>query len=289
MSKPRVTVIIPCYNAERYLAQSIESVLQQSFTDFEVIACNDGSSDNTAAILEHYSDKINIVNHADAGNHGQAATYNRCLQYTDSELIAFIDNDDLWEPDKLQRQVDILDRYPEVGLVYTNGDVIDGNDKLLYPFLSPDHVETNKIGQILLDCYIRTPSTVIVRHEILKKAGQFKVGIIPDHDMWIRIKELTDFFYIKDKLFQYRIHEQQLSQKSTEKMWRDGFGTLERALKRYPYPPYIRRNRLAVIHYRLAEIGKKTRKYRLIPHIFLALYYDPLRAFRTLMSAFTRS
>lgn len=284
MFKPRVAVIIPCYNAERYLSQTIESVLKQSFTSFEVITGNDGSTDNTAMILEQYSDRITVINHPDSGNHGQAATYNLCLQHVDSEYIAFIDNDDLWEPDKLQRQVDVLDRHPEVGLVYTNGDVINVDDKVLYSFFDPQHEETNRIGQILLDCYIRTPSTVMVRHEILKRAGDFKVGIVPDHDMWIRIKELTDFYYINDKLFKYRVHEQQLSQKSAEKMWRDGFGTLERALKRYPYPKYIKRKRLAVIHYRLAELGKKTRRFRLLPHIFLATYYDPSRALQKLMA-----
>ena len=285
---PKVTVIMPCYNAERYVSQALESVLAQNYHDFQVVVGNDGSTDNTASILEQFSDRVKIVNHPDAGNHGQAATYNLCLQHAESEYIAFIDNDDLWEPDKLQRQVDILDRHPEVGLVYANGDIINADDKVLYLFLGPQHEETNRIGQILLDCYIRTPSTVMVRHEILKQAGDFKIGIVPDHDMWIRIKELTDFYYINDKLFKYRVHEQQLSQKSAEKMWRDGFGTLERALKRYPYPVNIRRKRLAVIHYRLAELGKKTRTIRLLPHIFFAVFYDPLRALRTLKEALVR-
>lgn len=290
MSKPRVTVIIPCYNAERYLAQTLESVLSQNYNSFEVIAGNDGSSDNTALILQQYSDRIKVVSHPDSGNHGQAATFNLCLQNADSEYIAFIDSDDLWEPDKLRRQIDILDRHPEVGLVYTNGDIINEEDKILYSFLGTEHEEANRIDHILLDCYIRTPSTVIVRHEILKKAGDFKVGIIPaDHDMWIRIKEISHFYFLNEKLFRYRVHEHQISQNSAEKQWRDGFGVLERALKRYPYPPFVRRKRLAVIHYRLAEIGKKKRKLRLLPHIFLAVYYDPLRALRTLMSAFTRS
>lgn len=110
-SPSKVAVILPCYNAERYLVQTIESVLGQSYKNIHFIIGNDGSTDNSKKILEKYSDKIQIVEHPDHGNHGQAATYNMCLQYTNSEYIAFIDNDDLWHPDKIQKQVDILDTY----------------------------------------------------------------------------------------------------------------------------------------------------------------------------------
>lgn len=285
MHCPKVAVIMPCYNSGKYLAQTIESVLNQSYQDYQFIAGNDGSSDNTAEILGDYADRITVVNHPDFGNHGQAATYNLCLKHANAEYIAFIDNDDLWHPDKLQKQVEVLDSNPDVGLVYTNGNVIDGNNKPLYSFFGSSHQETNEVGAVLLDCYIRTPSTVMVRSSVLQAAGAFEEGIIPDHDMWIRIKELANFYYINENIFSYRIHNEQLSHTSAEKMWRDGFGTLERAMNRYPYPSYIRRKRLAVINYRLGALSIKKRNLSSIGYFLLACFYDPFRAFNKITKA----
>lgn len=276
---------MPCYNAEKYLVQAIESVLTQSYTNFHLVCGNDGSTDDTAQILENYADRITVVNHPDHGNHGQAATYNQCLTFVDSEFVAFIDSDDLWHPDKLQKQVEVLDKHPEVGLVYTNGSVIDGKDKVLYPFLDSSHRETNGTGAVLLDCYIRTPSTVVVRSNILQRAGKFTVGIIPDHDMWIRMKELTDFYYINENLFCYRVHGESLSQTSTEKMWREGFAALKRAMDRYPYPLHIKRKRLAVIHYRLGQYNLKNKKIIALYHLIRSFTYDPFRAISVLKKA----
>lgn len=270
---------MPCYNAGKFVAKTIESVLAQTYNNYQFIAGDDGSTDNTAEILNRYAGRISVVKHDDRGNHGQAETYNLCLKYVNSEYIAFIDNDDLWHPDKLLKQVEVLDNNPTIGLVYTNGDVINDDGNILYSFIKSDHQETNEVGAILLDCYIRTPSTVMLRRNVLERAGNFKEGIIPDHDMWIRIKELTDFYYLNDKLISYRIHDKQLSQTSTEKMWRDGLGTLNRAMKRYSYPHYIKRKRLAVINYRLGELKISEKKHlHSIYYFIMAFLYDPYRA-----------
>ena len=278
----KVAVIMPCHNAEAYVARTIESVLAQGFKDYHFIAANDGSSDDSARILNSYADTITLCDHADHGNHGQAATYNICLKHAKSEYIAFIDSDDLWHPDKLQAQVDVLDRNPDIGLVYTNGTVIDEKDKVLHPLFPDNHVETNRAEDILLNCYIRTPSSVMLRSSVLSSAGKFTEGIVPDHDMWIRIKELSNFYYIKDKLIGYRFHEKQYSQTSAIGMWRDGFGTLERAINRFAYPSYVRRKRLAVIHYRIAQLNLKQKRMHAAYHFMCACIYDPLRAFAVL-------
>lgn len=276
MTCKRVAVVMPCYNAGKYIARTIESVLEQSYKNFHFIAGNDGSTDNTAEILNSYGDKITVVCHADRCNHGQAATYNLCLKYTNSEYIAFIDNDDLWHPDKLKKQVEILDSRSDIGLVYTNGDVIDESDNILYPLLESGHRETNEIGSILLNCYIRTPSTVMVRSSILRSVGKFKEGIIPDQDMWIRIKELTDFCFINEKLIYYRSHSEQLSNLSNKKMWKDALKTLNDAIIRYPYPRLIYRRRRAVIHYRLGNHAKHEHKYiAMFYHYIRVFFYDP--------------
>lgn len=284
LSQPRVTVIMPCYNGGAYLVRTIESVLAQSYKNYHFIAGNDGSTDNTAGILATYADSITIVDHPDHGNHGQAATYNLCLKQVDTEYIAFIDNDDLWHPNKLQTMVEAMDGLPDVGLMYSNGNVIDDNDRFLYPFLRDSHRETNATGAILLDCYIRTPSAVVVRSTVLRAAGAFTEGIIPDHDMWIRMKELAPFSYLDKKLFSYRVHGGQLSVTSTEKMWRDGVDTLERAVARYNYPSCIRRKRLAVIAYRLGDYARSSHNMFSAAYNYLrSFYYDPLRAVKKIV------
>jgi len=194
-NSPKVTVIIPCYNASRYLQQTIDSVLAQTYPNVHIIAVNDGSTDDTAVILNSYADRITVLNHDDYGNHGQAASLNLGFAHNDSEYVAFLDSDDVWHQDKLRKQVHILDEFQNIGLVYTNGYVIDGNGKELYTLFDKNHVENNMTGSILLNCYIRTPSLVMIRSSILKAAGLFTVGIIPDQDMWIRTKELTSFIF----------------------------------------------------------------------------------------------
>ena len=278
MNSPRVAVIMACYNSDKYLSQTISSILSQSYASFHVIAGNDGSTDKTADILEAFRDRITVVSHSDCGNHGQGATYNLCLNYANAEFIAFVDSDDLWHPDKISRQVQILDEHAEAGLVYTNGNVIDHNSKVLYPFFSCSHRETNEPGRILLDCYIRTPTTVMVRSSILRTAGAFTEEGAPDHDMWIRIKELTDFYYIKDILFSYRVHPEQFSRTSAEIMWENEYTILERAISRHRYPRHLKRQRLAVLHYRRGELYLRQKKAGIaLYHFLFAFAYDPSR------------
>jgi len=261
----------------------MESVFAQTYDTFHVIAVNDGSTDSTAAILSAYSDRITILAHEDNGNHGQGAALNLGLRHTDADYIAFLDNDDLWHPDKLRKQVEVLDGFENVGLVYTNGSVIDGEGEFIYPLFKEDHYETNDVGAILLDCYIRTPSIVMVRRSILNAVGLFAVEIIPDHDMWIRFTERTQLYYLKETLTYYRQHAGQLSILRQKNMWTQGFMTLREASRRYPYSLKIRRKRRAVINYRLGEYATHEGKYIAAAYHFVrAFLNDPLRAIKNI-------
>lgn len=284
-SDPAVTVIIPCYNASRFIAETLESVFAQSYRNFNIIAADDGSSDTTLDILKLYSDRIKILRHPDGGNHGQAATYNLCLRHVDTEYIAFLDNDDKWHADKLKKQIDVFVNNPDVGLIYTNGNYIDANGALMHQIFNPKHIETNKPEDIVIACYIRTPSSVMVRNSILKQVGDFVVGTIPDHDMWIRLKEVTNFYYINENLHFYRIHDNQLSNKSEKRMWEGGFNTLARAIKRYHYPYSVKRKRLSFLHYKLAQLEKNNKSYKFIPHLLLSIYYAPSKALNQIYKA----
>ncbi|HEU4391938.1 MAG TPA: glycosyltransferase family A protein, partial [Blastocatellia bacterium] len=110
---PQVTVVIPAYNAAKYLIESVDSVLAQSFRDFEVIVVDDGSTDETPEILKSYRSEIRCIR---TDNRGPSSARNLAIRESRGELIAFQDADDVWHPEKLSRQVALLEEHPELGV-----------------------------------------------------------------------------------------------------------------------------------------------------------------------------
>ena len=286
MHRYSVAVIIPCYNSSKYIQKTIESVLNQDYENLEIIAIDDGSTDETKKILESYVPKIRVLSHPNNANLGQAASSNLGITETKSDLIAFLDSDDIWYPNKVKEQVKIFQKCSDVGLVYTNGYVIDESDNILYKLLPDDFQEENIHGEILLKCYIRTPSTVMVKREELKKIGLFKPYLRngQDHDMWIRMSEVARFYYIPNILAAYRKHPGQIS--SRRALWEEGFVVLRDACKRYPYGINLRRKRLSVLYYRLGQYDWRHNNDYLRSSInyFLAATLDPCRAMNTFLS-----
>ena len=111
---PRVSVLIPCYNAGAYLAQAVESVLEQTYQDFEILVVDDGSTDDSAAVARGFE----RVRYIPSKHSGISATRNLALKHAQGELITFLDADDLWAPEKLEKQVAYLDAHPEAMLVH---------------------------------------------------------------------------------------------------------------------------------------------------------------------------
>ena len=280
MHRHSVAVIIPCFNSSKFIEKTIESALTQDYKDLEIVAIDDGSTDETRKILESYLPKVRILSHPNNSNLGQAASLNLGIRESKSDLIAFLDSDDIWYPKKIEEQVKIFQRYSYVGLVYTNGYVIDENDKILYKLLPDDFQEENIPGKILLKCYIRTPSTVMVKREELKKIGLFKPYLRngQDHDMWIRMSEVTKFYYIPNILAAYRKHPGQIS--SRRRLWEEEFTILREACKRYRYGLNLRRKRLAVLYYRLGEYDWTHDNYfKALLNFSQASMFDALRGF----------
>jgi len=242
---PTVSVIIPVFNAERWIAQTLDSVLAQTYQDFEIIAVDDGSTDSSAAaILQRYP----MVKYVRQNNAGQAAAFNTGLAAARGEFIAFLDSDDLWAPTKLQASVKALRDYPEAVLCYTNGEAIGEDGQTLWRLLPDDH-EPPKPADMLLDCVICCPAQVVVRAKAIEP---FTVGLQSnDHDQWVRMCEKGPFIYIASPLTQYRRRDGQMS--LNRRQWEDGWKILRTARKRYPYPLMTVIKRAAVIHYRLGQ------------------------------------
>ena len=112
--EPLVSVIIPTYNSSQYIKEAIDSVLAQTYKNFEIIVIDDGSTDNTKEVLAPY---LSVIKYIYKNNGGPASARNRGIKEANGEFVAFLDADDVWKPDRLARGVDILDQRPEVGLI----------------------------------------------------------------------------------------------------------------------------------------------------------------------------
>ena len=127
---PKISVIMPVYNGGRYLASAIESVLEQSYGNLELILADDGSTDGSPDIITRYRPDERVVSISTGGNYGVAAARNFALKHASGNLIAFLDQDDVWLPDKLKLQVQLLADHPGVALVHSYVVLIDENGEL---------------------------------------------------------------------------------------------------------------------------------------------------------------
>lgn len=208
---PKVSIIIPAYNALDYLPMTLASVLHQTFEDFEVIIINDGSSD---AIEDWFAKTVHDprVTLVSQVNNGPSAARNAGIQHAKGDYIAFLDADDLWEPDKLSKQVQILDEDPDAGLVYTWVSYIDpeGNPTgRIRKNVQEGKVWASLIQHNIVEC----GSVALVRQECFERVGVFNesLHIIEDIDMWLRIAEHYSFRCIPEPLVYYRQHTGSLS------------------------------------------------------------------------------
>jgi glycosyltransferase involved in cell wall biosynthesis len=278
-----VATIIPTYNSAKFIQKTILSALQQDYEPMEIIVVDDGSIDDTVRKVEDFYPRVRLLHHPYLANLGPATSRNLGIKSTNADFIAFLDHDDIWHPTKIREQLTIFDNYPDVGLVHTNGYAIDENDNILYELMPKDFREPDTPEAILLSCYIKTPSSVMVKRHLLERVGMFYQGlrIASDHDLWIRMREITKFYFLPKCLLGYRKHSGQMSEQRF--MWEAGFDVLERGIERYPYSLEAKRKRLAVLHYRLGMWDLMNRHYRhFFRHLCLAFVYDPYRSVKIL-------
>ncbi len=212
-NKPIVSVIIPTYNQANFIDKAIESVLQQTYQDFEIIVINDGSTDNTEEIIRGFEDKRVKYIKKYKKNRGISIARNIGIKVARGKYIALLDSDDEWLPEKLDKQIKILqDGSPELGVVYSNLCYIDKKGKNMNKLRNP-----KKEGYIYKDLlggnYVGTPSTLLIRKECFNRVGLFDdlLNSQEDWDMWIRIAKYYRFALIKIPLVKYRLHSNQLS------------------------------------------------------------------------------
>jgi glycosyltransferase involved in cell wall biosynthesis len=219
-----ISVITIFLNGEAFIAEAIDSVLAQSFRSFELILVDDGSTDASSAIAWRYaknhSDRVRYIDHPEHANRGMSASRNAGISVAHGDLIAFIDADDVWLPDKLRDQVLIFDAYPQVGLVAGATFYWDswegGEDRTVMV----GHVQNQVIGQpgALLSLYplgkapAPCPSCLIVRRSVIESVGGFEASYVgrlqmyEDQAFLAKVYLRTSVYFSDRTWFKYRQH-----------------------------------------------------------------------------------
>jgi alpha-1,3-rhamnosyltransferase len=239
---PRVSIVIPAYNAERFLAATVRSVQRQRFTGWELIVFDDGSTDGTLDVARGFADGDARIHVVEGANGGVAAARNRGFAATDprSELVIFLDNDDLWEPEMLEVLVGVLDEHPGYAAAHCVARCIDGDGERLHG----DDLEMNMRrrrgfrGEILVDVpadeattfadlvhqnWILTPGTLLIRRAVAELTGGFDPSTVPadDWDMGIRVSRHGDIGFVDRPLLLWRRHDEVQSASSPH--WRRAY------------------------------------------------------------------
>jgi glycosyltransferase involved in cell wall biosynthesis len=200
---PLISVIIPVYNAEKTIRETIESVLNQTLTDFELIIVNDGSQDATLeAIFSIQDPRIKVFSYANAG---VSASRNRGIIQATGEYISFIDADDLWTPDKLEAQFNALKEHPEAAVAYSWTDWIDESSQLIGAGVHQT-ASGNVYGKLLLGDFIGSGSNPLIRKQALVEVGGFNESLVhaEDWDLWLRLAARYHFIAVPFPQVLYR-------------------------------------------------------------------------------------
>jgi glycosyltransferase involved in cell wall biosynthesis len=202
--KPKVSIIIPTYNAIAYLPEAVESVLRQTFKDFELIIVDDGSSDLTVEWVSQITDPRVQVIWQD--NHGSARARNRGIAIALGEYIALLDADDVWEPSKLEKQVNFLDRNSAIGLVDTSVVLINEDGKSTGKIITSKAKKDVWKELVQFQPVCSCDSTPLIRRECFETVGLFDEDLLflEDLDFWIRLTSRYQFGAIKEPLVRYR-------------------------------------------------------------------------------------
>lgn len=208
-TEPTVSIIIPTFNREKLVCKAIKSVLNQTFSDFELIVVDDASTDQTKDVVGDFNDeRIQYLRHAQ--NAGVCAARNTGLAVAQGRYVAFLDSDDEWLPEKLEQQIHQFEMAPQqVGVVYTWLQIIDEQEevcKLRQPSLSGQLQQ-----DLLYSNFIGTPSTLMVKNELIRQTDGFdtRLRCCEDWDMWLQLAKLCEFSLIQVPLVQYREHDEE--------------------------------------------------------------------------------
>ncbi len=196
---PTISIIVPAYNAERTIVETVTSVQQQTYSDFELIVINDGSTDQTLELLGKVQDpRLKVYSYE---NGGLSVARNRGIAQASGEFIAFLDADDLWTTDKLELQLTALQQHPEAGVAYSWTLFMDEKGELFHAD-KPIFFEGNVCAQLLVSNFLASGSNPLIRTQAVTSIGEFDplVSGAADWDYWLRLAARWHFVVVPSAL-----------------------------------------------------------------------------------------
>jgi glycosyltransferase involved in cell wall biosynthesis len=217
MKPPLVSVVMANYNYGRYLAAAIDSVRNQTFTDCELILVDDGSTDNSHTVIQSYLNDPRIrfqpVTHL-----GQVGAKNAGVAMCRGEYVAFLDADDIWERTKLEKQLGLFRRDPQLGVVYSRRTLINA-DGLSLPYRQPVLYRGRVVNEMFRNNFICFSSAVVQR-QVLEHVGWFdhSLALAVDYDLWLRVSKHYTVDFVDEPLVRYRMGHGNLSRRLNERL-----------------------------------------------------------------------
>lgn len=226
MNNVPITVLMPVYNGGKCLKEAVESILSQTFDDFEFLIINDGSTDDTRDILESYNDpRIRLI-HTD--NNGVATALNMGVEMAKGKYIARMDADDISLPNRLEIEKDYLDRNPDVAVIHGMVDYIDRYGNIIRRNVGVRQSTVDTKWLLLWKTTVIHP-TVMIRAEVLRRNNlnyRVETNLAEDFDLWSRLSLVGDFLFLPQVLLRYRFHNEKVTNLKPVKMQIDVYSNI---------------------------------------------------------------
>lgn len=258
--QPLVSVIIPCYNGEKFISKAIESVLNQTYQNWELIVVDDGSTDGSKKIINQFCNtdkRAHYIQHKK--NKGIPSARNTGIKTSIGEYIAFLDQDDLWMKEKLELFIEEFSRYDsKVGIIFSDfqivfaDNIVSKNYKKVNYYKIQRLNKRNFIKKLFMRNFIKSASQVILRKECFSKLGLLDKNLYggDDGDFWLRAAGKFDFQYLPKILVKIYLHKDNTTRKGSYRMIEDGMNIIvPKAVEQYPFLEYLRYKKYSKLHY----------------------------------------
>lgn len=231
---PEISIIVPTYNYAHFIVDCLESIFSQTYKDFEVIVVDDGSTDDTAQVLEKYKGRIRYIHQE---NRGLPAARNTGIRAAQGEYLAFLDSDDLWLPNKLDEQIRVLRNDADMGIIFSDASAFNERGVMRESILKEENICTGFCFQrLFMGNYLVMP-TVMIRKRCLEKSGLFDESLtaVEDYDLWLRISLYYKIGFVSKILAQYRVHPSNMS-KDFYLLVDNEIKVIQKIIDQYPGP-----------------------------------------------------
>jgi glycosyltransferase involved in cell wall biosynthesis len=259
---PKISVIISTYNGAQYIGETIESVRSQTWQNWELIIVDDGSDDNTCEVISGIRDeRIHLYEAGRIGVNGRIK--NIALSKVSGDLIAFIDHDDLWHPEKLEKQVAALKEYPEAGFCFTGGYNFKTNGEAVeYFYKQKEGVRFNNVFLSIFRSEVTVwTQALLMRRECLEVTGPFsETGIFADPEFVIRLTYHFKAILLYEPLMYHRLHEANYTIVNWETSHQEGLDVIRSYKNKKMLPAHLAREVLFKSHIRFGENCLKRKK-----------------------------